>query len=204
MVDDEATMELLRLAGRGEREALDQLLDRHRDRLRQMIAVRMDRRLSARVDPSDIVQETFVEAARKLPEYAGELRSPFYLWLRQLAWRRLLDLSRKHISAGCRSVENQAEQGPLTEESAMQLAARLVASQTSPSQHVQRKELRSRVRAALTRLEPSDQEVLVLRYLEELSAREIASILGITERAVRYRQRVAMERFAGLLGHVSQ
>jgi RNA polymerase sigma-70 factor (ECF subfamily) len=170
-----------------------------------MVAVRMDPRLSARVDPSDVVHETLAEAAQKLPGYAGQLRAPFYLWLRQLAWRRLLDLSRRHISAGRRSVENQAGHGQaLSEESAMQLAARLAASQTSPSQHVQRKELRGRVRAALARLDPSDQEVLVLRYLEELSTSEIASMLEITPRAVRYRQRLAMERFARSLGHVSQ
>ena len=135
MAEDEATMELLRRAGHGEREALDQLLGRHRVRLRQMIAVRMDVRLSARIDPSDVVQETFVEAAQKLPEYAGELRSPFYLGFDNwLGAHLVLDLSRKHISAGCRSVENQAEERPpLTEESAMHLAARLVASQTSPA-----------------------------------------------------------------------
>jgi len=201
MVNDEVTVELLQRAALGERGALDRLLDRHRGRLRRMIAVRMDARLSSRVDPSDVVQETFAEAARKLPEYAAQLRAPFYLWLRQLAWRRLLDLSRRHIVARCRSVKGQAQGGlPLAVKSAMQLAARLVASQTSPSEHLERKELRGRVRAALARLEPSDQEVLVLRYLEELSTSEIASILGITERAVRYRQRLAMERLARFLG----
>jgi len=202
MVNDEVTVDLLDRAARGERGALDRLLDRHRGRLRRMIAVRMDARLSARVDPSDVVQETFAEAARKLPEYAAELRAPFYLWLRQLAWRRLLDLSRKHIAARCRSVKDQAERElPLAGESVVRLAARLVASQTSPSEHLERKELRGRVRAALVRLQPPHQEVLVLRFLEELSTSEIASILGITERAVRYRQRLAMERLARLLGH---
>ena len=167
-----------------------------------MVAVRMDSRLAARVDPSDVVQDTLLEAAQKLPEYAGRMEAPFYLWLRQIAWRRLMDLSRKHIAARRRSVENEAKEGlPLPEESALQLAARLVASQTSPSEHAIRKELRSRVRKALLALAPPDREVLVLRYLEELSPGEIASLLGIGERAVRYRQRAAMERLAELLAH---
>jgi RNA polymerase sigma-70 factor (ECF subfamily) len=200
MVDDEATKELLGRATGGDREALDCLLSGHRSRLRQMIALRLDPRLSSRIDASDIVQETFMEVSRKLPEYTSGLQAPFYLWLRKLAMQRLLDLSRKHIAAECRSVTCEAvEGGALLERSSMQLAAKLMATQSSPSQHAQRRELRSRVRNALTRMDAIDQEVLVLRYLEELSTCETALVLGITERAVRYRQRNAMEQLARFL-----
>src|SRR5689334_9707326 len=89
---DDDTELLLRRAGTGDRLARDRLLDRHRDRLRQVIAYRLDRRLAARVDPSDVVQEALADAARRLPAYLRERPLPFYPWLRQLALERLIEL----------------------------------------------------------------------------------------------------------------
>jgi RNA polymerase sigma-70 factor, ECF subfamily len=79
------TDELLNRTAHGDRAARDQLLVRHRQRLRQAVAYRLDRRLAARVDPSDVVQEVLAEAARKLPDYLRERPLPFYPWLRQMA-----------------------------------------------------------------------------------------------------------------------
>ena len=90
-VENADTEELLGRAGSGDRAALDRLLSRHRHRLRQMASVRMDRRLAARADASDIVQEAITDAAARLPEYLRRRPAPFYLWLRQLAWQRLVD-----------------------------------------------------------------------------------------------------------------
>src|SRR5437867_2294662 len=98
------TEELLDRVGRGDGAARQQLLTRHRRRLRRMIAVRMDRRMAARVDPSDVVQETLAEADTKLPGYLRSRPLPFYPWLRQLAIERLIDLHRRHIQARKRSV----------------------------------------------------------------------------------------------------
>ena len=74
------------LAGRGDGAAREQLLGAHRARLRQMIAVRMDRRLVARVDPSDVVQDVLAVATRDLSDYLRTRPMPFYAWLRKLAW----------------------------------------------------------------------------------------------------------------------
>ena len=200
-VDDPDTDQLLRRAEGGDRAALDRLLARHRRRLRQMVALRMDRRLAARVDASDVVQEALTEASARLSEYLRVRPAPFYLWLRQLAFDRLIDLSRRHIGAQRRSVRREAARRiPLPDESAVELADRLVASGTSPSVRMEKEELRSRVRAALDRLSESDREVLVLRHLEQLSTREVAVVLGLGEPAVRYRQRRALERLGELLG----
>lgn len=118
-VDHSHTDQLLRRAESGDRAALDRLLASHRRRLRQMVAVRMDRRLAARVDASDVVQEALAEAAARLPEYLDRRPAPFYVWLRQLAWQRLVDLSRRHIYAQRRSVEKEvACSMPLPDESA--------------------------------------------------------------------------------------
>src|SRR5215472_4624168 len=164
------TDELLRQASQGNRDAPDRLLARHRDRLRKMVACRLDRRLLARVDPSDVVQEVLVEASRKLTRYLRERPLPFYPWLRQLAWEHLAVLHRRHVKAQKRSVRCE---GPgvlaLPDESAAELAARLVTSATSPSQRLLRQELRERVQQALRRLPERDREVLVLRHLEQLS-----------------------------------
>src|ERR1700722_18884284 len=91
------TDQLLDLAGKGDSSARNRLLDRHRRQLRSLIALRMDPRLAARVDPSDVVQESLVEAAERLPDYIEERPLPFYPWLWQIALERLIDLQRRHV-----------------------------------------------------------------------------------------------------------
>ena len=126
---------------------------------------------------------------------------PFYPWLRQLAWKRLTALHRRHIQAGKRSVCREEQGGPpLPDESALDLAGRLLARGSSPSARLRREELRGRVRAALARLPDGDREVLVLRHLEQLSAREIAGVLGLTEAAVYTRHLRALRRLKDILG----
>src|SRR5436190_20534745 len=124
------TDQLLERAGRGDPAALGQLLDRHRDRLRRMVAVRLDRRLAARVDPSDVVQESLAEAARRLPEYLRDRPLPFYPWLRRLAADRLAVLYRRHVRAANRAVGR--EEPPLPDRSALKLADRLFSRHSDP------------------------------------------------------------------------
>ncbi|MBC8874930.1 MAG: sigma-70 family RNA polymerase sigma factor [Planctomycetes bacterium] len=203
--DDNSTEEWLRRAALGDRRALDELLAAHRSRLRRIVAVRLDRRLTGRIDASDVVQDSLLEATQRLPEYLSRQEVPFFVWLRQLAWQRVAQLYRHHVEAQCRSVEREAAEGvPLSEESAMVLADRLAMSGTSPSGRLRREELRTQVRSALARLAPNDQEVLVLRHLEQLSTREISAILQISEPAVRHRQRRALERLTKLLRSTSE
>src|SRR3954454_353484 len=95
---------LARTAG-GDRAARDALLIQHRDRLKRMVAVRLDRRLAARVDPSDIVQEALLDAHRELSDYLRLRPLPVYPWLRQLAWERLLKWHRAHVHVQKRSVD---------------------------------------------------------------------------------------------------
>ena len=182
------TDELLRRTGAGDRDARGELLQRHRQRLRRMIALRIDPRLAARVDPSDVVQDVLAEADRRLDRYVHKRPLPFYPWLRQLAWDRLADQHRRHVRAGRRSVKRE-EGAPwaLSDASAAELAQRLLAPGDSPSAGVQREEVRDRVRAALAALAEQDREVLVLRYLEELSAHEVGAVLGIAEAAAKKR-----------------
>jgi RNA polymerase sigma-70 factor (ECF subfamily) len=197
---DTDELESLRAAAAGDEAAGQQLLARHRGRLRQMVAVYLDRRLSARVDPSDIVQEALADAARGLSDYLREPPLPFYPWLRQFAWQRLCQFHRHHIRARRRSVEREVPWDiALPDQSADALADRLMASGTSPSRRLIRDELRRRVQAAMGRLAERDREFLVMRYLEEMSSAEIAAILGISEGAVRVRHLRALTRLRVLL-----
>ncbi|HTK78727.1 MAG TPA: RNA polymerase subunit sigma, partial [Gemmataceae bacterium] len=84
--------ELLRRAGGGDEPARQQLLARYRDRLRRMVAVHLDPRLAARLDPSDVVQDALLDAAGKLSHYLRTRPVPFYPWLRRLAWEHLVKL----------------------------------------------------------------------------------------------------------------
>ncbi len=143
------TEELIELTARGETEARQQLLVRHRKRLVKMVAVRLDRAVAARVDPSDVVQEVLAEAAQHLDEFLRTRPLPYYAWLRQFAWERLVKLHRHHIRSKKRSVTREEPWSmPLPEDSVLRLA-RLVASGASPSQALIRNELRQRLRAAL-------------------------------------------------------
>ena len=184
----------------GDNHARAQLLKRHRRRLVELVAQRMDRRLAARLDPSDVVQEVLMEAHRTLDAYLQDRRLPFYPWLRRLAWERLAKLYRHHVGSRKRSLLREGAEGPgLPDQSALALAERLVANGTSPSRHLLREELRDRVRVALAGLAERDREVLVLRFLEGLSTAETAAVLGLTAGAVMTRQTRALARLRGLL-----
>ena len=196
--DDTST--LLRHARDGDDAARQELLGRYRGRLERMVSVRMDRRLAARFDPSDVVQEALLAAHQKLPEYLEERPIAFYPWLRQLAWEHLVKLQLQHFHAKKRSVKRE-ERGllHLPDHSAMALASRLVAGEASPSAHLAGKEMLARVHDALAELSPQDREILVLRQLEHLSIREIAEVLKITEGAVKVRRLRALARLQDLL-----
>jgi RNA polymerase sigma-70 factor (ECF subfamily) len=199
------TEELLRRAEQGDTQARQAVLVRHRQRLKQMVALHLDRRLAARIDPSDVVQEALLDATRGLDDYLRQRPLPFYPWLRQLAWERLIELHRRHLHAQRRSVKREEPLAPhLSDESAQQLAERVLARQSGPSNHAIRSELRARIRTALDQLGERDREVLVLRHLEQLSTSETAAILGIREGAVKTRHLRALERLRQLLESESQ
>jgi RNA polymerase sigma-70 factor (ECF subfamily) len=195
------TDHLLDRVRQGDLPARERLLGRHRERLRKMVAFHLDRRLAARIDPSDVVQEALADADRKLDDYVERPPLPFYPWLRQIAWDRLIDMRRRHIGAAKRSVRREEpEVLELPDESSILLARRLFALGSTPSQHVLRVELRRRVQAALALLPARDREILVLRHLEQLTTPEIAGVLRISTAAVKSRHLRALQRLRDFLG----
>ena len=204
-VEDEDTDELIARAASADASARQALLVRHRDRLRKMVSVRMDARLSARIDPSDVVQDAMLIATRKLDGYLRDRPLPFYPWLRQIAWERLVHLYQKHVAAQKRSVRREVEGDMMiSDHSVIELGRIVLAPASSPSRQVLRKERRLRVHEALAKLKPRDREVLVLRFLEELSVKEAAIVLGVSEGAVQMRQLRALERMHELLGKLGE
>jgi RNA polymerase sigma-70 factor (ECF subfamily) len=165
-----------------------------------MLDVQLDPRVRARVDPSDVVQETLLEAYRRLPEYLAARPLPFYPWLRQLAWKRLTRIHRDNLTAQRRSVKREEDHDwQLSDDSVQQLARMLVTSASAPLQRLLKDELTRRTRAAMDQLSANDRRVLVLRFLEQLSTAETAAVLEISETAVRMRQLRAIQRVQKLL-----
>ncbi len=196
--DDPDTRQLIERASGGCQEAREQLLARYRGQLRRMVAMRMDDRLSPRVDPSDVVQEALVDASRRLTEYLQSRPVSFYPWLRQIAFNRLVDLHRAHIRSDKRSVKREQSM-PISDASATWLAEGFLARDTGPVRRLLRAELRARVQQILAKLSEYDREIILLRHLEELSSAECAEVLGITEAATKQRHVRAVQRLRALL-----
>ena len=182
----EDTDELLRRTEVGDSQARNELLQRYRPRLRRMVEIRMDQRLSTRVDASDVVQEALIEASGKLDQYARERPIPLYSWLRQFTWNHLVNAHRQHL-AQKRDVSRE-HVWALSDQSVHDLAGRLFVDTDNVARHERRREMDQRIREVLSQLKPQDREILILRHLEELSTREIAAIVGISEMAVKKRQ----------------
>jgi len=174
--ESEVTRRLLEQVRAGDQKSRGQLLDRHRAYLRRLVEVRLDPKMAARVDPSDVVQEAQLEAVRRLDGYLQEPPMPFRLWLRQIAYDRLLMLRRHHVQAARRSVERDVA---ISDQSSLFLAQQILASGSTPSQQAVQRELVRRVQRALTELPEGEREVLVMRNLEGLTNRETAQVLDI-------------------------
>ena len=199
MTQPPATDALLEQAARGDEGARRELLDRFRAQLRRMVVARLDRRLASRIDASDVVQEALVDAAGQLDRYLAERPLTFVGWLRSLTQERVLVAHRVHLYAQRRSIAREGRPAGAIDESTEALARHLVARDTSPSNRLARQEQHARVRAALDALPARDREVLEMRYLEQLSAAEIAEALGLTEGAVKARVFRALVRMRGEL-----
>src|SRR4051812_43062264 len=185
----------------GDRRALATLFDRYRDRLRRMVELRLDARVRARLDASDVLQEAFLDVAHDLDAYLADPKLPPLLWLRLHVGRRLTTLHRQHLGAKMRDagLEISLYQHPLPEASSAALAAMLLGRHTSPTQAAQRAERLLRVQEALNSLDPIDRAVLALRHFEQLGRAEAAQVLGITPEAGAKRYFRALKRLKDAL-----
>jgi RNA polymerase sigma-70 factor (ECF subfamily) len=204
MAEAQHLTELLAQAAAGDEAALTQLFTRYRKRLKHMVRLRLNRRLQGRLDESDIIQEAFLEATKRLPEYLTKKPLPFFLWLRHITGEKLIDAHRRHLGAKIRDAgqEVSLHRGPMPAASSASLAAQLLGRLTSPSQAAIKAETRLRVQEMLNSMDPLDREILTLRHFEELSNAEVAQTLGLNESTASSRYLRALKRLKDELSHL--
>src|SRR5215470_9565401 len=195
------TIVLIERARAGDRDAVNEIFARYRDRLQRMVDLRLDRRLQARIDASDVIQEAYVDVVSRLDEYLRDPRVPLFLWLRLVVGDRLTKLHRHHLGTQMRdaNLEVSLYRGALPAASSAALAAQLLGKHTSPTEAAVRAERILRVQEALNTLDPMDREILSLRHFEELTAAETAQVLGIEEAAAAKRYFRALKRLQQVL-----
>lgn len=187
--DSARTEQLLQQASLGDRNAAQELLAVHRRYLRVLIDLRMDDALRIRVDPSDVVQETQMVAAKRLDDFLLRRPTSFRLWLRRKALERLVDLRRQHLLAEKRSVRREVS---LLDRSSMALARGMLTR--SPSDIMSEMELAAQVRRAIHEMKDADREVLLLRHVEELSNAEVAEVMQLDSATASQRYGRALRR----------
>jgi len=195
------TVELIERSQAGDVQALNDLFTRHSERLRRMVEMRLDHRLQARLDASDVIQEAYVEVVERLDEYLRDPKLPFFLWLRLVVGERLLKLHRHHLGTQMRDAGREVAlyRGALPQASSAALAAQLLGKHTSPTQAAVRAERVLRLQEALNTLDPLDREILALRHFEELTSSEAAQVLEIEEEAAAKRYVRALRRLKKIL-----
>jgi RNA polymerase sigma-70 factor, ECF subfamily len=182
-------------------QTLGELFHRHRGRLKLMVDLRLDHRLQGRIDPSDVLQEAYLEAMDRLPQYLQERPMPLFLWLRFLTAQRLQILYRHHLRTKSREAgrEVSLSHKPLPAVSSEVLAARLIGRDSTPSEAAMRAETRAQLQTALDSLNPIDREILAMRHFEQLTNSETAQVLGLRESTASQRYARALLRLRDLL-----
>ena len=180
---------------------LGDLFRRHQGRLKLMVGLRLDHRLRGRVDASDVLQDAYLEAVDRLPDYLQDRPMPFFLWLRFLTAQRLQIVHRRHLRTQSRAAarEISLSHQPLPAVSSEALAARLIGRDPTPGEAAVRAEARAQLRAALDALGPIDREILALRHFEQLTNAETAEVLGLRESTASQRYARALIRLKDVL-----
>ena len=196
--------DLLRRAKDGDGQARAELFARYRERLRRMIHLRLDRRLTGRVDASDILQDVYLEVGHRMASGGADPDLPFFLWLRLVTGQKLTDLHRRHLGARMRDagMEISLHRGAMPAASSASLAAQLLGTMTSATQAAVRAEHRLIVQEALNGMDPIDREVLTLRHFEHLGNDETALVLGLSKSAASNRYVRALRRLKEILSSI--
>jgi RNA polymerase sigma-70 factor (ECF subfamily) len=185
--------------------AIGNLFASHRNRLRRMVEVRLDHRLTSRVDPSDVLQDAYVDAAQRLDAYLRQPALPPFLWLRLVVGERLLKVHRHHLGTRMREAGRDVSlfHAAQPAASSVALAAQLLGRFTSPTGAAARAERVARLQDALSALDPVDREILSLRHFEELTHAEAARVLDIEPAAAAKRYLRALRRLKEILADTS-
>jgi RNA polymerase sigma-70 factor, ECF subfamily len=195
------TQELLAQAKKGDANAVDQLLAKHREAVRRMIDLRLDPAIVQRLDASDVVQEVLIEANRRLQDYLKAPTMPFHLWLRHIAKDHIIDAHRRHHQAQKRGVnrEQPMQRPAWSDRSSLDLAGQLLDQDLTPASAAIQEEMQRRLREAIAQLDDDDREIILMRHYEMLANQEVAESLGLTEAAASMRYLRAVRKLRDLL-----
>jgi RNA polymerase sigma-70 factor (ECF subfamily) len=195
------TQVLLDEARQGKAEAVEQLLGRHRERLRRRISLRLDPALAARLDASDVVQDVLLEASRRLSDYLRDPSMPFHVWLRLIADDHVIDAWRRHRQAQRRSLDREQAlpRAGAADGSSIQLAAQLLGHEVTPATAAIRQEMQRHVDAAIATLSADDRQIIQMKHFQQLPNQEVARQLGLSEPAASMRYLRALRRLKALL-----
>lgn len=201
MTDAELADEVLAKMREGDEQALASVFSHYRERLRRIVRFRLDYRMAGRVSDSDVLQDTFIAAARRLDHFTQREEMPAFLWLRLLINQQLVDLHRQHLQAEKRDARKEValqHAGP-SPHTSLAIAAHLVGKMTAVSEIIERAERIEKLEATLNQMDEMDREVIALRHFEELSNLETAKVLGIEKAAASKRYIRAMARLGELM-----
>ncbi len=198
---DDQTETLLSAARGGDADAINRLLEKHRGPVRRLVEMRLDRKVQRRVDVSDVVQDVMIEASGRLDKYLDDPVMAFHLWLRQIAWDRIIDTYRRHRVSAKRNMDReQPMSAPAgADHSTMELAVQLCDPGLTPAAAATQRELADQVEAVIELLGDQDREIILMRHYEHLSNLEIAEVLKLNPPAASMRYLRALRRLRELL-----
>jgi RNA polymerase sigma-70 factor (ECF subfamily) len=200
---DDQTQSLLEAARRGDSEAVNQLLERHRAPIRRLVEMRLDRKVQQRVDVSDVVQDVLVEASGRLERYLNDPAMAFHLWMRQIAWDRIIDTYRRHRVSAKRSMDRERPMSVVNQgdQSTLDLAVQICDPGMTPATAATQREIAAKVESVIQQLNDQDREIILMRHYEHLSNFEIAEVLGLNPPAASMRYLRALRRLREMLDH---
>lgn len=198
---DDQTETLLDGARAGNSDAVNKLMEKHRRSVRRLVELRLDRKVQQRVDVSDVVQDVMVEASGRLEKYLDGPAMPFHLWIRQIAWDRIIDTYRRHRVSAKRNMDREqpiaVPAGP--NQSTMELAVQLCDPELTPATAATQREIAGKVEEVIELLDEQDREIILMRHYEHLSNIEIAEVLELNPPAASMRYLRALRRLRQLL-----
>lgn len=196
MANIDSDAELIGRVANGDQNALAELFSQHRDRLWRLVTFRMDPRLHGRVDADDVLQEAWLSAVQRIDHFLVDASRSIFVWFRLITSQTLVDIHRRHLGTQKRNAGNEfsIDRGWSSSATSTSLSFHLLDNLTTPSEAALREEMTQKLNEALAEMKDIDREVLALRHFEQLTNRESAQVLGISEQAASDRYIRALAR----------
>ncbi|MDB4331770.1 sigma-70 family RNA polymerase sigma factor [bacterium] len=195
------TQSLLDAARQGDDDAINKLLEEHRKPVRRLVEMRLDRKVQQRIDVSDVVQDVLVEASGRLDKYLNDPVMAFHLWMRQIAWDRIIDTYRRHRVSAKRNMDRERPMSVMvgTDQSTVEFGVQISDPEMTPATAAAQREIATKVEAVIQQLNDQDREIILMRHYEHLSNQEIAESLQLNPPAASMRYLRALRRLRALL-----